>query len=119
MTGPLNVSLPDGTLLRAAYESRLDGASKSQVVRYAWLRLFMSASQARKTVLGVDLTETNGRVGAYIPQHELSLGRQKHPDMTVSQIARFALAKAAGETDDDARSFALAMKPGRPRKDTT
>jgi len=118
MSSPVGVYLPEGTLRRAAFESRLDGASKSEVVRYAWLRLFMSASQARATVFGVDLTETNGRVNSYIPEHELAAGRDRFPDMTVSQIARFALAKAAGETDEDARAFALAMKPGRPRKES-
>lgn len=118
MSGPLNVSLPENTLRRAAYESRLDGASKSEVVRYAWLRLFMSASEARATVFGIDLTETNGRVGAYIPQHELNLGREKFPDLNISEIARYALAKAAGETDEGAREFALSMKRGRPRKES-
>jgi len=115
MASPLNVTLPENTLRRAAYESRLDGASKSEVVRYAWLRLFMSASEARATVFGTDLSETNGRVGAYIPQHELNLGREKYPDMNISQIARFALALAAGETPEQAKAFAEATKPGRPQ----
>jgi hypothetical protein len=118
MPSTLGVYLPDGILRQAAYESRLDGASKSEVVRFAWLRLFMSAQDAREIVFGVDLSETDGRVNSFIPKHELAMGRKLYPDMTVSEIARFALALIAGETPDKAREFAT-VKRGRPRKGTS
>lgn len=121
MATTVGAYIPEGTLRDAASEARLDGASKSQVVRYALLRQIMSARQARLAVFGSpdDLTETSGRVDSYVPAHELERIKAKMMELDFSEIStfvRYALALIAGETSEDAREFAT-VKRGRPRKD--
>lgn len=109
--------VPEGILSRAAYESRLEGASKSQLVRIALLRLVMPAAEARETVYGSvsNLAEINGRVNAQIPEHEMQLIRERYPDVPFSDLARLALALAAGMPDHQARDLVESTRGTRGR----
>ncbi|WP_413799124.1 hypothetical protein [Streptomyces iranensis] len=106
----------EGALSRAAYESRLDGASKSQIVRFSLLRLIMPADEARTAVFGElsDLKETRGRVDASLPVHEMNLIRRHYPGIPVSDLVRLGLAVASGVPEEQARVIAR-VKRGRPK----
>ena len=78
----VGVIVPDGILSDAARESQLQGANKSQVLRFALLRLIMPAKEARATVFSdpAEMMETKGRVDAKIPDHELERVVRGHRD---------------------------------------
>jgi hypothetical protein len=110
MVKPVGVYISEGTLRDAATESNLQGASKSELLRFALLRTVMSAKEARDTVFGIteDYQETNGRVDAKIPDHELELVVSKYPDVPISDLARYGFALAAGELNE--RAWTAAKK---------
>ena len=119
MVESVGVVVSEGTLREAASESRLEGASKSQILRFALLRTVMSAKEARNTIFGDpnDLQETNGRVDAKIPNHEMKLVRGKYPDEPISDLARYGFALCStGEPDDRARESATVKRGPKPRK---
>jgi hypothetical protein len=101
MVKSIGAYVSDGTLREAAIESNLQGASKSQILRFALLRTVMSAREARNTIFGEpnDLQETAGRVDAKIPDHELELVKRAYPDVALSDLARYGFGLASGEPD--------------------
>ncbi|MGD3112328.1 hypothetical protein [Streptomyces sp. YGL11-2] len=107
----------DGALSKAAYESRLDGANKAEVVRFSLLRLLMPASDARAVVFAnsTSLAERGGRVDADIPVEELEKVRRMYPNSSVSELVRFALDVAGGVPEEQARKVAR-IKPSRRPK---
>jgi hypothetical protein len=119
MVKSIGAYVSEGTLREAAIESNLQGASKSQILRFALLRTVMSAREARNTIFGEpeDLHETAGRVDAKIPDHELALVQNKYPDIPISDLARFGFALSAGEPHERAWETASVKRGRKPRKE--
>jgi hypothetical protein len=100
----VGVYVSEGTLREVAEESRLQGASKSEILRFAVLRTIMSAREARSTVFGEpsDLHETSGRVDGKMPDHELEAVQRKYPQLSLSEIARYGLGLCSNELPETA-----------------
>lgn len=107
--------VPDGIIREVVRESNLQGASKSQVLRFALLRLIMSSKEARLTIFGNpdEITETNGRIDAKIPVHEVEMIRNAYPDISLSELARYGLEISRGEAAHEALRLATSVKRGR------
>ena len=118
MVKSIGAYVSEGTLRDAATESNLQGASKSQILRFALLRTVMSAREARNTIFGEpdDLHETAGRVDAKIPDHELALVKNKYPNIPISDLARYGFALATGEPHDRAWENSTVKRGPKPRK---
>jgi hypothetical protein len=83
----------------------------------------MSAKEARATVFGNidDLHETNGRVDAKMPEHELRLIRERFPDIPMSDLARLGLNVAAqtipaGMTEAEALKTVTRKRGPKPKE---
>jgi hypothetical protein len=117
MVRSVGVYVSEGTLREAADESRLQGASKSEIVRFALLRTVMSAREARTTIFGepTDLHETAGRVDGRIPDHELEMVQNKYPHLSISEIGRYGFGLASNELPDIALEGAKVKRGPKPK----
>ena len=117
MVRSVGVYVTEGMLKEAAIESRLSEASKSQILRFSILRTIMSSREARETIFGSpeQITETNGRIDAKIPDHEIKMIEESFPGIDISVIARAGLALASGEPHERAWETAKRVRGRKPR----
>ena len=116
----IGVHVSEGTLAEAARETGLLGATKSQVLRYSALSLLYGAETARAIAIGndQDLSSITGQVIFRLDDAHLAQLRQLYPDMSVSEIIRFGLARASGTMTADTAVTYVHMKRGRKLKHT-
>ena len=112
--------IPERELAIAAWKYGLHDATRAELVRVCILMLIpgMTVDEAKRRVLArrnpVTLSEQALKLNVRIPTEDLLMVREVIPDLSNSQLLRYAVVRS---TEDHDKALELSvMQRGRPRK---